>query len=110
MSFPFFAGFEGGVLGGEDFFSLFLFNTWEPGIKYSVQLGFFRKYGDSFELNLFSNCSLQDIKSELAKKLDPMDVSLIDESAIANDSDIINEEITFSKDTVLAILPPVCGG
>ncbi len=36
--------------------------------------------------------------------------ALVDESALANEQEILPEEMVFRQDTSLAILPPVCGG
>lgn len=36
--------------------------------------------------------------------------SLVDDSALADDKQVLPEDAIFERDTELAILPPVCGG
>ena len=36
--------------------------------------------------------------------------ALVDESALADEKEILSESATFTHDASLAILPPVCGG
>jgi len=80
-------------------------------IKITIRLfGAFRKYGDVLELDMPSGSSIADIKSRLAEKLDTNDATLVADSAIANDNEIINSGTVFDADATLAILPPVCGG
>ena len=72
--------------------------------------GAFRKYGEEMELSVPAGSSVKDVKIKLAEKIDEADRPLIDESAIANDDEIMVAETVFTRDSQLAILPPVCGG
>ena len=72
--------------------------------------GAFRKYGETLELSLPAGSSIQDVKNGMAERFDANDVVLVNDSAMANDNEIIQGERAFNEDTELAILPPVCGG
>ncbi|MBI4031565.1 MAG: MoaD/ThiS family protein [Proteobacteria bacterium] len=80
-------------------------------IAINVKLfGAFRKYGDKASFTMPSGASVRDVKERLAQELKGVDPLLIDDSAIANDNDIVGADFVFTKDSDLAILPPVCGG
>lgn len=72
--------------------------------------GAFRKYGEKISFSVPSGASVQDVKKKLAAELKLSDPALINDSAIANDNEIISADAVFTKDSNLAILPPVCGG
>ena len=80
--------------------------------------GAFRNFFDDkfIEFNLNAPCTLSDIRVALSKamleaKPDSEINKLVNSSAFALDSDILNDESkTFDRDTQLAIIPPVCGG
>lgn len=72
--------------------------------------GAFRKYGDKIIFTVPSGASVRDVKERLARELKGADPALINDSAIANDNEVIGADFVFTKDCDLAILPPVCGG
>ena len=72
--------------------------------------GIFRKYGETVSFPAPSGSSVQDVKSLLAAALKLEDASLINDSAIANDNEVVGADAVFTRDSQLAILPPVCGG
>lgn len=72
--------------------------------------GAFRKHGDKVSFTFPSGASVQDVKERLAQELKGADPALINDSAIANDNEIIGADAVFTEDSELAILPPVCGG
>jgi molybdopterin converting factor small subunit len=91
-------------------------------IRVQVKLfGAFRKFavpGDSVQavtLELLGPTSVQDLREHLALKLASLgtgfdDRCLVAESAFANEESVLDEQTLINGDTVLAILPPVCGG
>ena len=80
-------------------------------IKISVRLfGAFRKYGETISFSAPSGSNVQAIKSLLAAALKLDDPALVNDSAIANDNEIVGADAVFTQDSQLAILPPVCGG
>jgi len=80
-------------------------------IKIDVRLfGAFRKYGENISLSVPSGSSMQEIKNKLAEELSLTEMDLINDSAMANDNEIIGSDFIFTQDSELAILPPVCGG
>ena len=80
-------------------------------IKINVKLfGAFRKYGERVSFSIPSGASVQDVKNKLTAELKLSDPALINDSAIANDNEIIGADAIFTRDSDLAILPPVCGG
>ena len=72
--------------------------------------GSFRKFGDHITLSMNNSNSIQDIKSALIVHLGPQHKDLVDESAMANETDILPGDFLIKGDVVLSILPPVCGG
>ena len=80
-------------------------------IKITVLLfGAFRVYGETVSFSAPSGSGVQDVKNLLAAALKLDDSALINDSAIANDNEIVDADAVFTKDSQLAILPPVCGG
>ncbi len=78
---------------------------------YMKLFGAFKKYGDEVDFTLPSGCTVLDVKNKLAETLEMDDAALITDSAIANDNEIISgDDVMFTEDSHLAILPPVCGG
>ena len=72
--------------------------------------GAFRKYGEKVSFTVPSGCTATDIKEKLAEVLKLADKNLIRDSALASDNEIIGGDTVLTKDSHLAILPPVCGG
>lgn len=80
-------------------------------IKITVKLfGAFRKCGETICVVLNTGASVLDVKTSLAAKMGGDEAALVQDSALANDNEIISGESIFNEDTMLAILPPVCGG
>jgi molybdopterin converting factor small subunit len=83
----------------------------EQEIVITVRLfGAFRKYGESVTFRVPSGTSVQGVKERLGSELGISDTALIHDSAIANDDEIVGGNAVFARDSLLAILPPVCGG
>ena len=72
--------------------------------------GAFRKYGENVTFTAPSGCTATTVKEKLAEVLKLADKNLIRDSALANDNEIISSDAVLTKDSSLAILPPVCGG
>jgi len=92
-------------------------------IRVQVKLfGAFRKFAESggggvqlVTLELLKPTSIHDLREHLAVKLESLgtgfnDRSLVAESAFANEDTVLEDQVLINSDTVLAILPPVCGG
>ena len=80
-------------------------------ISLTIRLfGAFRAYGEKVTFTLPSACTVAEVKAHLAQELKIKDTSLLDNSALANDNEIIDDDAIFTQDSQLAILPPVCGG
>lgn len=87
-------------------------------IKVEISLfGIFRKFDNGEPLimevpqgsNLFK--VRQSLRVELMKRYPDFNYQiLIDESALANEYEILPIDYRLEKDLKLAILPPVCGG
>ena len=76
-------------------------------IKY---FGAFRKYGTDIDMVLGKGCSVIMVKDALCQELHENKDSLIYDSVLANDANILDETHVFETDCQLSILPPVCGG
>jgi molybdopterin converting factor small subunit len=72
--------------------------------------GAFRKYGENVTFTMPAGCNIAAVKEKLAEVLKLADKKLILDSALANDNEIIDSNAVLTKDSHLAILPPVCGG
>lgn len=80
--------------------------------------GKFRKYEsgkNSLVLDCPENMNVHEIKDQMKRyfrEKNPqfLDDSLIEESAIANESRILSVDEKIQESCTLAILPPVCGG
>lgn len=87
-------------------------------INLFIQLfGAFRPYGngETMVLEVPQGASVSEVKSHLKAALrkacpDFDKAALVDESALADDTQILAEDMTLNANTTLAILPPVCGG
>lgn len=87
-------------------------------ITLTIQLfGAFRPYGagEAILLDVPQGTSVMDVKNHLKAALkkawpDFDKEALVDESALADDSQVLVEDATLTESTKLAILPPVCGG
>lgn len=72
--------------------------------------GAFRKYGETVVFTMPDGCTVESVKHKLAEVLKLTDARLLNDSALANDNEIIGNGVILSRDSQLAILPPVCGG
>lgn len=79
--------------------------------------GVLRKFGDDrgfYETEVVASANVaalkQQLKIELKQKFSNFDPTLIDESAFANQSEIMNANDLIPNQGELALLPPVCGG
>lgn len=80
-------------------------------IEITVRLfGAFRRYGERIVLSAPSGSSIADIITLLSEKIEPQDKVLLNDSAMANDNEIVGRDFILSENSELAILPPVCGG
>ena len=72
--------------------------------------GAFRACGKQIELNVDSPASVQTIKTVLGAHLGAQHQTLIEDSVLANETDILPDEFILDAECTLSILPPVCGG
>ncbi len=80
-------------------------------IKISIKyFGAFRKYGSEIDVSLERGCSVVMVKNALCEALNEGKDSLVHDSVLANDADILDDKYVFETDCQLSILPPVCGG
>ena len=80
-------------------------------IEITVRLfGAFRRYGAQVVLSVPSGSSVADIITLLSEKIDTQDKVLLNDSAMANDNEIVGRDFILNENSELAILPPVCGG
>lgn len=90
----------------------------QSGIKIEVALfGAFRKFSDKNPLVLYvpEGASLGDVKKSIGRELSLYSPAfnqhtLIEESALADEKEVLTEDFVIRKEASLAILPPVCGG
>ncbi len=80
-------------------------------ISVTVKLfGAFRQYGDTVNFNAPAGCSVRIVREKIAALLKLPSADLVNDSALALDDEIVQENTVFTRDCALAILPPVCGG
>ena len=79
--------------------------------------GVLRKFADDqghYPLSLTDTLSVHELKillkNSLSEKFNNFDPKMIDESAVANRSEILNLDSRIHPNDEIAILPPVCGG
>lgn len=72
--------------------------------------GVFRGHenGKPLTLKLPQGATLSEARSAIKAMLN--NHPLMDDSALADETQILSEDAVFERDTQLAILPPVCGG
>lgn len=70
--------------------------------------GAFRNYQQELNLEIDSGATVQDLKEILFSHFD--DKKLVQESAIADEKQILLPDELIGLRTWLAVLPPVCGG
>lgn len=84
-----------------------------PTSPVSVQIDFFgalREYGNGSELALPPGSSAEQIKQALAEELGAQAKGLIEQSVLADEEQILDNEWQLTGPARLAILPPVSGG
>lgn len=80
-------------------------------IRLTVRLfGAFRSFGSDVMIAVHSGASVTDVKNKLTQSLQGVDPQLVQDSVLGNDHEIISDNAVFTRDTALALLPPVCGG
>jgi molybdopterin converting factor small subunit len=72
--------------------------------------GAFRKLGDSTAIDVPAPATIEAIRSALIAQLGEQHRLLVEDSALANDTDILPDEFVIDDSCTLSILPPVCGG
>lgn len=86
------------------------------GITLTISLfGAFRPYGNAITLEVPHGTDVAEIKNRLKIALKQSrpefdKETLVSESALADDRQVLTENATLTENTNLAILPPVCGG
>ena len=80
-------------------------------ITYSIKcFGVFRQFGDKLSVAVDAGSSVQKIKAVLVQQLGEQHKTLVEESVLANDNEILPNAYILQEETSLSILPPVCGG
>lgn len=80
-------------------------------MKITIQyFGAFRQFGKEITFNIDESVSSLDVKAMLITHLGDEHKFLVEDSALANDREILDQDAIFSNDMILSILPPVCGG
>ncbi len=75
--------------------------------------GAFKKYQNlenPISLKFNSPVTIDQIKKEMGKYFDSNGIQLILDSAIANESEVLEINTLIQHSCKLSILPPVCGG
>lgn len=80
-------------------------------MKITVQhYGAFRKLGKNTEFDIPAPSTIAEIRAALIAQLGEQHKLLVEDSAIANDTDILPDEFVIDDNCTLSALPPVCGG
>lgn len=80
-------------------------------MKVTLRLfGAFRNYGtgSELELDLAEGATISDLRLMLAREVG--NVKLADDSAFAVNGAILQGSVKLSHGSIVAVLPPVCGG
>lgn len=76
--------------------------------------GAFKKYRQgNLTMTMPFGSSISEVKSKLVNELQkshPVDADLVNKSVIADSTKVLRESEIVLEDSILAILPPVCGG
>lgn len=72
--------------------------------------GVFRKLGSSTALDVPLPATIGAVRAALIAQLGDQHKLLVEDSALANDTDILPDEYVIEDEHALSILPPVCGG
>ncbi len=70
--------------------------------------GGFRKFGEGLSFAVPTGSTIATIKAVLLEKLNGE--TLVLDSVLANDNEILRDDDILNSDASLSILPPVCGG
>lgn len=84
----------------------------QSSVKIEVNLfGAFRKFSDDAPLRLDvpNGAPLAELKDRIREAM-PSQSALIDESALADEREVLRPGYHCTRDASLALLPPVCGG
>lgn len=72
--------------------------------------GAFRKDGSETALDISLPATVSAIRAEMIAQRGEDHRLLVEDSAFANNTDILPDEYVIEKECTLSILPPVCGG
>lgn len=72
--------------------------------------GTFRKMGVSTSLDIPAPATISTIRAAFVVELGEQHRLLIEDSALANETDILPDEFIIDANCSLSVLPPVCGG
>ncbi|MBK9585753.1 MAG: MoaD/ThiS family protein [Alphaproteobacteria bacterium] len=72
--------------------------------------GTFRQFGQDIAFDVPGPVSVRDLKDMLISSLGSHQEGLIESSALATETSIINRDSVIESDCNLSLLPPVCGG
>ncbi|MFA5593369.1 MAG: MoaD/ThiS family protein [Micavibrio sp.] len=72
--------------------------------------GAFRKIGSKTDLEVPAPATIGAVRAALAAQMGEQHKLLIEDSVLANDTDILPDEFIISDSCALSVLPPVCGG
>lgn len=72
--------------------------------------GAFRRLGNSTAFDMPGPATIGIIRTALVAQLGEQNRLLVEDSAIANDTEILPDEFIIDSDCALSVLPPVCGG
>ena len=90
----------------------------QGSVKIEIQLfGAFRKFSSKnpMILHVPAGMNISEIRKKIRLELEQLNPGfnqndLINESALADEEEVLAEDFVVSKETSLALLPPVCGG
>lgn len=72
--------------------------------------GAFRIFGKQTALDIEAPATVRAVKSALMSVLGVEHQALIEDSVLANETDILSDAFVLDAECTLSILPPVCGG
>jgi molybdopterin converting factor small subunit len=72
--------------------------------------GAFKKLGSNTIISVPAPITIGTVRAALAEKLGDEHKALVEDSALANDTDILPDAFVIDANCALSILPPVCGG
>lgn len=89
----------------------------QSSVKIEISLfGAFRKYSNApLLLDVPNGATLQELKNRIRASLESHfpqfdQPSLIDDSALADEREVLRQGYICTRNASLALLPPVCGG